>query len=90
MTPVAVWQVYRRESTQEEMIAELEVMWAGKQKFQLLIKPMPKLPLPLGLGKVIANFLSLSVGVQVRDGYTVASVPLPAALVPTWHANLEA
>jgi hypothetical protein len=48
-----------------EVVMELDFMWPGKQKFQLLIKPLPKLPLPLNVGQLIANFFSISVGVQV-------------------------
>eukprot|EP00884_Botryococcus_braunii_P002166 jgi/Botrbrau1/11950/Bobra.341_1s0015.1 len=67
-------KVYRREALMGEVIMELDFMWAGQQKFQLLIKPFPKLPLPLNVGKVIANLLSLSVGVQ--DIYVAGRVRL--------------
>ncbi|KAK9843817.1 hypothetical protein WJX81_007480 [Elliptochloris bilobata] len=56
-------KVYRRECLVQELIIELDVKWVGKQKFQLQICPFPKLPVPLGIGQLLARYLRMRVGV---------------------------
>ena len=73
-----VMQVYKPGDVLEEAIAEVEVVWAGKAKFQLLIKPLPKIPLSMGLDRLLSNFIAMRVGVS--DLYLSARVRI--ALTP--------
>lgn len=60
-----VMQVYKAEDVSGEVIIELDVIWAGEQNVQLIIKPFPKfhLGVGLGVGRLISNFLTMRVGV---------------------------
>ena len=39
-------------------------VWAGKAKFQLLVKPLPKIPLAMGLDRLLSTFISMRAGVS--------------------------
>ncbi|MCJ1425923.1 hypothetical protein MMC29_003824 [Sticta canariensis] len=61
--PMAL-QVYKTTEAMEEAIAEVDLVWAGKAKFQLLIKPLPKIPIAMGLDRLLSNFISMRAGVS--------------------------
>ena len=43
----------------DEVILEVEITWASQQRFQLELKPLPRIPLPLGYGDLSIGDLSL-------------------------------
>lgn len=57
-------QVYKQSDVLEEAMAEVDLVWAGHAKFQLLIKPLPKIPLAMGLDKLLSTFISMRAGVS--------------------------
>ncbi|EIE19981.1 hypothetical protein COCSUDRAFT_44371 [Coccomyxa subellipsoidea C-169] len=57
-------KVFRREGVQQEVLVEMDFSWAGNQKFQLQINPLPRLPVPLGIGQFISEWLGMRVGVS--------------------------
>ena len=76
-------------------MAELDIVWAGKAKFQLLIKPLPKVPLSLGLDRLLSTFIAMRVGVsdlyfsgRVRIALSplINRVPVVGALKVRWCA----
>ncbi|BDA51337.1 Synaptotagmin-2 [Coccomyxa sp. Obi] len=57
-------KVFRRDHAQQEVLVEMDFTWAGNQKFQLQINPLPNLPVPLGIGHMVARWLAMRVGVS--------------------------
>lgn len=57
-------QVYKQSDVLQEAMTEVDLVWAGHAKFQLLIKPLPKIPLAMGLEKLLSTFISMRAGVS--------------------------
>lgn len=57
-------QVYKHDEVLSEALAEVDVVWAGSAKFQLLIKPLPKIPLAMGLDRLLSQFISMRAGIS--------------------------
>lgn len=56
--------MFNTESVIDEVGLEMEFMWNGDQKFQLMIRPFPKFPVGLGIGQAVSKLLAMRVGVS--------------------------
>ncbi|KAK9812293.1 hypothetical protein WJX73_010507 [Symbiochloris irregularis] len=61
---VSAIKVYKQSDVLEEAMVEVDLVWAGQAKFQLLVKPLPKIPLGMGLEKLLSTFISMRAGVS--------------------------
>lgn len=55
--------MFNTESVVDEVGLEMECIWNGAQRFQLVIRPFPRLPTGLGLGAALSKLLAMRVGV---------------------------
>lgn len=56
-------QVFSTDSVIDEVGLELECLWNGAQKFQLMMRPFPRIPIGAGIGAAISKLLEMRVGV---------------------------
>ncbi|KAK9865697.1 hypothetical protein WJX84_002675 [Apatococcus fuscideae] len=62
-------KVYHSDAVTDEVVIEVDVAWGGTQQFQLVVYPLPRflsnsgLPVDV-LGRVVARFVSMRVGVR--------------------------
>ncbi|CAL5226034.1 g8845 [Coccomyxa viridis] len=72
-------KVYGHQSLVEQLLLDLDFSWTGNQKFQLKINPLPNLPVPLGIGHMVARFLGMRAGVSdlyIRGRLRISLKPL--------------
>ena len=55
--------MFNTECVVDEVAVEMECIWNGSQRFQLAIRPLPRLPVGMGLGSALSKLLAMRVGV---------------------------